>query len=236
MTGRRIGILGGTFDPIHRGHVDLGLAAENALGLTALFVITANITPHRPQPIASGYHRFAMTAMAVAGIEGWRASDAELLAGTQSFTIHTLTRFHDDGYRSTDLVFVVGVDAFLEIETWKDYPAVLDQAHFAVVSRPGFPVDAVADRLPGLVQRMRRPPFETAGDAALIFLIDAPTADASSTAIRRRLETGASIAGLLPISVQQHIEQHGLYASASVDPRRVEPSDQRAAGRLHGKD
>src|SRR4051812_42672162 len=125
MIDRRIGILGGTFDPIHCGHIDLGHAAQTALGLTHLFVITANIPPHRPQPVASAYHRFAMTAMAVAGRHGWQASDLELRAGAQSFTRDTLARFHGDGYRACELFFIIGTDAFLDIESWKDYPAIL---------------------------------------------------------------------------------------------------------------
>jgi nicotinate-nucleotide adenylyltransferase len=236
MTTRRIGILGGTFDPIHCGHIDLGRAAEHALGLPLMFVITSNIPPHRPQPVASGYHRFAMTAMAVAGLEHWQASDLELQAGAQSYTIDTLARFHDDGYRSTDLVFVIGADAFLEIGTWKHYPMILDKAHFAVVSRPGISVNVVPDRLPGLAPRMRRPPFDSAGDTPSIFLIDAHTTDASSTAIRHRRATGESIAGLVPRSVQQHIEQHELYTSAAADSRGPDSLHTHAAGRLHGQD
>ena len=77
-TPRRIGILGGTFDPIHRGHTDLAQAAADALAFTRLLIIPANIPPHRPQPYASSYHRFAMAALAVAGRPGWRLSDIEL--------------------------------------------------------------------------------------------------------------------------------------------------------------
>jgi nicotinate-nucleotide adenylyltransferase len=236
MTTRRIGILGGTFDPIHCGHIDLGHAAGQALGLTSLFVITSNIPPHRPQPVASGYHRFAMTTMAVAGVEEWRASDFELQAGAQSFTIDTLVRFHAEGYQPSELFFVVGTDAFLDIESWKDYPVLLDQAHFVVVSRPGFPVDVLAGRLPSLARRMRRAPFESATDGPSIFLIEAPTTDASSTAIRHRLAAGESIAGLVPPPVQRHIEQHGLYAAATAHPGGFDRLLTQAPGRLHGQD
>src|SRR5262245_64525818 len=133
---RRIGLLGGTFDPIHRGHLDLATAAEAALHLMEVLVLPSNIPPHRPQPVASSHHRFAMAAMAIAGRRGWRALDVELQRAAPSYTADTLQRFHASGFAPSELVFITGADAFLEIATWHDYPAVLDRAHFAVVSRP----------------------------------------------------------------------------------------------------
>src|SRR5438552_60204 len=115
---RRIGILGGTFDPIHRGHVDVAAAAEQALELTELAVIPANIPPHRPQPLASGYHRFAMAAMAIAGRPAWRVLDVELHDPRLSYSSTTLRRFHADGFAPCELFFITGADAFLEIATW----------------------------------------------------------------------------------------------------------------------
>ena len=234
---RRIGILGGSFDPVHNGHVDLGTVAQQALDLARMFVIPSHIPPHRPQPMASSFHRFAMAAMAVAGRPGWRVADLELRFGAPSYTSGTLQRFRERGYAPSDLFFVIGADAFSEIESWRDYPNILDAAHFAVVSRPGFPVSELLRRLPQLTSRMVRAPVDqwTAMEP-LILLIDAPTADVSSTAIRRRLAEGQSIAGLVPPGVQQHIEQHGLYTS-TVPGRRVSdapPAQQ--AGRLHGQD
>jgi nicotinate-nucleotide adenylyltransferase len=215
---RRIGILGGTFDPIHCGHLDIGAAAEAALGLTRVFVIAANTPPHRPQPYASSFHRFAMTSLAVAGRPGWRSSDLELrLDGeSPSYTSTTLQRFHDRGYGPAELFFVMGADAFSEIGTWKDYPKILERAHFAVVSRPGYSVDDLPRRLPLLASRMARPPLDAMSQLdTLIFLIDARTTDVSSTAIRRRRAEGESIKGMVVPSVQQHIDQHGLYLSSS---------------------
>jgi nicotinate-nucleotide adenylyltransferase len=208
MTGRRIGILGGTFDPIHCGHIDVARAAEEALGLTRVFVITSNVPPHRPDPVASSYHRFAMVALAVSSRSTWYASDIELRSDAPSYTSTTLRRFRDEGYAASELFFVIGADAFADIEAWRDYPAILELAQFAVVSRPGFPAGALRGRLPSLADR--------------ILVIDAPTADVSSTVIRQRIASGDSIAGLVPPAVQQHIERHGLYASLS--------------GRLHGED
>src|SRR6478672_6509819 len=91
---RRVGILGGTFDPIHRGHVDVGDAAQTALGLTEVHVVTSHHPPHRPP---------------------WRASDLELRHETPSYTSRTLHKFHDRGYEPTQLHFVIGADAFAEI-------------------------------------------------------------------------------------------------------------------------
>src|SRR4029453_6184 len=112
------------------------------------------------------------------------------------------------GYSAAELFFVIGADAFAEIESWKDYPAILDQAHFAVVSRPRFHVSELAGRLPDLKSRMTVPPIdEFAQMEPVILLIDGVTADVSSTAIRRCVAERESICGLVAPSVQQHIEQ-----------------------------
>src|SRR5437763_10868076 len=180
MISRRLGLLGGTFDPIHCGHVDAARAAETALGLTELLIVPSNIPPHRPQPIASVYHRFAMVALTALGRPHWRASDLELRAAEPSFTSATLDRLRAEGYAATELFFIVGADAFAEIESWKDYPAIFDRAHFAVVSRPGAAVGDLARRLPALAPRMIAvTTVAVASGATSIFLIDAPTADVS---------------------------------------------------------
>ena len=232
---RRVGILGGTLDPIHCGHLDLGTAVEQALRLTSLLVIPAHIPPHRPRPSASPFHRFAMAAIAVSGRIGWQASDLELLQAAPSYTEKTLGRLHQEGYRPFELFFIIGADAFADIASWKNYPGILDAANFAVVSRPGSPVDALRQRLPGLAARMTRPEAAVNEHEVSIFLIEAATADVSSTAIRQRRLHGQSISGLVPPGVEQHIEQHGLYRTIAPN----EPHDERfanpAAGRLHGQ-
>jgi nicotinate-nucleotide adenylyltransferase len=243
MTARRIGILGGTFDPIHYGHLGVAEAAEQALRLRRMYVVTANVPPHRRQPIASPFQRYAMVVLAIGPRPGWHASDVELRLGGPSYTVDTLARFCDRGYRREELFFILGADAFVDIETWYDYPHILDVANFAVVSRPGMPVNALPDRLPALAPRMAAPfPAGSSvptGDGACstsIFLIDAPTPDVSGTAIRARCEAGEPIADLVPPSVQQYIEQHGLYGSRSPGRRASDVSPPSPAGRLHGQD
>jgi nicotinate-nucleotide adenylyltransferase len=234
-TERRVGVMGGTFDPIHRGHLELGQAADSVLDLTELLIVPASVPPHRPQPLASGFHRFAMAALAVLDRPRWRVSDLELQRPSPSYTATTLRKLHEDGYAASELFFVIGADAFAEIESWKDYPWILDAAHFAVVSRPGWQVEDMAVRLPSLSRRMTRPPVtEVQGDAPAVILIDAVTADVSSTAIRARCAARQPIAQLVDPRVEHHIEQHGLYSSPRAGRRAGDQPPGRAAGRMHG--
>jgi nicotinate-nucleotide adenylyltransferase len=230
---RRIGILGGTFDPIHTGHVDAASAAQAELDLAEVWIVPSHVPPHRPQPSASSYHRFAMAALVVATRPGWRVSDVELLRSAPSYTSDTLEWFHGRNYAPDDLVFIVGTDAFLEIETWHAYPQVLDAANFAVVSRPGSPATTIARRVPSLAPRIAT----ALGDRAetSIVLIDRRTADVSATAIRRLIASGGSPAGLVPDAVAQHIERHRLYASAPPEPEPRPATPRPQADRLHGK-
>jgi nicotinate-nucleotide adenylyltransferase len=233
---RRVGILGGTFDPIHRGHVDLAEAAQRTLGLMSVFVIPANVPPHRPQPFASPFHRFAMVALTVTGRPEWRATDLELRSAEPSYTASTLERFRERAYEPSELFFLIGGDAFAEIALWKDYPRILDDTNFVVVSRPGCRVGEMPQRLPNLAPRMvDADSGRIGGDKPVIILIDVTTADVSSTAIRKSRSRGETISGMVDPRVEQHIEQHGLY-TAMVPGRRGSdrPSDA-AAGGLHGQ-
>jgi len=239
MITRRIGILGGTFDPIHNGHIDVAEAAEAALGLTQMYVVTANVPPHRRQPVASAFQRYAMVVLAVAKRPAWRASDMELRSDAPSYTSNTLARFHARGYRREELFFVIGADAFADIASWHDYPNILEAANFAVVSRPGLAVDELPARLPALAARMSKAPGDgpaPADGAPLIFLIDAATADVSGTAIRARREAGQPVDGLVPPVVQQYIEQHGLYSSRLDGRRGSDAPAPSTAGRLHDQE
>jgi len=213
----RVGLLGGTLDPIHLGHLETASAARRALHLDCVYVLPSNVPPHRSQqPAASSHHRFAMTALAVNGVEALRASDIELAAPGPSFTADTLTRFSQiTGLGVSQIFFITGADAFAEIETWYRYPDVLDLANFIVVSRPGFAVDSLRDRLPALARRMfdvgTTSSEERAARSHTIFLVNATTPDVSSSDIRQRLMARRSITGLVPATVERHIPQHGLY-------------------------
>ena len=230
--GRRLGILGGTLDPIHVGHLDAALAAREALRLDRVLVIPAHIPPHRARPATSSFHRFAMASIAIGGLDGFVVSDMELLAPGPSYTADTLLRVRQAyDLAASQIYFITGADAFAEIATWSRYPDVLDLANFVVVSRPGLSVSALRQRLPELRTRMRLPIGNLAASSTpastSIFLVDAPTTDVSSTDIRGRVAAGASVAGLVPQGVEHHIRQHGLYAQPS--------HASSAADHLHGQ-
>lgn len=233
----RIGILGGTLDPIHCGHLEAAIAARDMLQLTSVRILPSRVPPHRAiQPVASPFQRFAMAALAVNGIGRLVASDAELCVSGPSYTADTLDRMQDSGLDRSQIFFITGADAFAEIATWHRYPDVLDLAHFVVVSRPGHAMDDVRRRLPALASRMRAAADVMSGRTTTlsnpsILLIETITPDVSSTGIRDRLRRGESISGLVPASVERHIHQHGLYRA---DVRA--PADMRTADQLHGED
>ena len=211
----RIGILGGTFDPIHLGHLETARAARVALGLDRVVLVPSRLPPHRPgEPVASPFHRFAMAALCASDCGWMSVSDHELQTPGPSFTARTLDHLRASGLRPSQMFFITGADAFAEIETWHRYPEVLDLAHFAVVSRPGTPVAALPERLPLLQERFivgdRR---VNTGDLRRIFLIDAQTPDISSTDVRRRLAKGELVSELLWPAVERHILRHRLYAA-----------------------
>lgn len=215
-----IGILGGTFDPVHMGHMAVAAAARQALALDVVQLVPTRTPPHRTRaPYASIYHRFAMTALAALSGDGLEVSDLDCDAPGPSYTSLLLDRLHNQGYRASQIVFIIGADAFAEIATWHNYPAILDRCHFAVISRPGRQTDELRARLPHLAARFipvaegattTSVPIESRTPA--VFLIDAATPDVSSTDIRERRRAGLSIAGRVPALVEQYIGRHALYA------------------------
>jgi nicotinate-nucleotide adenylyltransferase len=210
--GRRIGLLGGTFDPIHYGHLDAADAARQRLGLDEVLLVPTNVPPHRQVgPTASGYDRYALVALAIQDRPGYRVSAMELARNGHSYTVDTLERVQAGGVRPLQIFFILGTDAFAEIATWHRYPEVLDAANFAVIARPGTSLAAAAARTPALAARVRRD-AATSGTTG-IFLVEAQTRDVSSTAIRARLAAGERIDDLVPGAVARFIAAHDLYGT-----------------------
>jgi nicotinate-nucleotide adenylyltransferase len=215
MTARRLGVLGGTFDPVHFGHLDAGDAAQAALGLDEVRLIPAHDPPHRcVDPRASAFHRFALASLAIGERPSWRVSDVEVSRQGPSYSVDTLRALHADGWKASQLFFILGADAFAEIATWRQFPEVLDDAHFIVVARPGMTVDEATARTPQLRARLRQPDGRSAdGPGTAVFLVAARTRPVSSSEIRSRLAAGLPIDDLVPATVARHIMAHQLYGA-----------------------
>jgi len=208
----RLGLLGGTFDPIHRGHLDVAHAARRALSLDAVWLIPARVPPHRREPHASAAHRFAMASLAIQPEAGLLVSDLEMEAAGPSYTADTLDRLAARGLDVRSAFFILGADAFRDIAAWRDYPSVLDRCHFAVVSRPGLAAGELRGLLPALSHRMFDMPCDVPAEPSIL-LVDAPTAAVSSTDVRRAWSRGEVLEGMLPAAVAAHIARHQLYAA-----------------------
>ncbi len=202
----RVGILGGTFDPIHLGHLEAASAARRALSLDRLLLLPSRTPPHRStEPRASVFHRFAMAALAAAERD-MSVSDLEVRREGPSYTALTLEALHREGFAPTELFFITGSDAFADVGTWHDYPRILQLANFVIVSRPGAP----------RVSELSPNPHPPIPNAPTLYSVEATTPDVSSTDIRRRVGAGESIDGLVPSSVAGHIRRHHLYVPAPV--------------------
>jgi nicotinate-nucleotide adenylyltransferase len=200
-----LGILGGTFDPIHHGHLAAADAAQQALNLDAITLIPSQVPPHRRDPVgASSEHRYAMAELAAAERTGWSASRVEVDRQGPSFTYDTLVRLRETVSVGAQYFFILGADAFAEIATWSRYPAVLDLANFVVVSRAGITLDSLRERVPSA---FNRPSSANSG----VILLEAQTPDISATDIRRRVRAGHSLRGLVPDAVADYISTHRLY-------------------------
>lgn len=212
----RVGVLGGTFDPIHRGHLAAARAAADALALDQVRFVPSARPPHRPDlPQVSERDRHEMVALALAGHPSWEISDLELRRDGPSYTIETLQTLHAEGLAAAQIFFIIGADAFAEIATWHRYPAVLDAAHFVVITRPGISLDTLRARVPERVSQAMRSAEDADLTRPAIILVQADTPAVSSTEVRRRLQAGESISECVPEAVDAYIKERKLYRQES---------------------
>jgi nicotinate-nucleotide adenylyltransferase len=211
MTGvARRGWLGGTFDPIHQGHLDVARAAYDVLALERVTLVPSRLPPHRPQPFAGVADRVAMVRLAAS--DPWLdVSTVEVDTDGPSYTAATLDRLEEAGTDLGTLLVIAGADAFASILSWHRASDLLDRVSFVVVSRPGHPAPALRQTLPALAPRMCAPAAWAASTAPCIVLVDAPTSPVSSTQVRAEAASGRSLVGLVPGAVEAYIAAHGLY-------------------------
>ncbi|CAG0944518.1 MAG: putative nicotinate-nucleotide adenylyltransferase [Rhodocyclaceae bacterium] len=209
-----LGLLGGTFDPIHYGHLRLAEEAREALGLSGLCWIPAGQPPHRAAPRVAAAHRLEMVRRAVAGNPAFTVDDAETRAPGPSYTVTTLERLRAT-MPECPLVLLMGADAFLGLAAWHRWRELLDLAHLGVATRPGFPLSpetwpaelarTCAGRLGGAADALRTSP------AGRVVGFPMTPLDISASLLRARLAGGLSVRYLLPDPVREYIEAHHLY-------------------------
>lgn len=211
----RVGVFGGTFNPIHNGHLRSAEEIAENLGLSQVLFIPSAEPPHKSRRnLAPAAHRLAMVRRAVAGNPRFRASSLEIARGGRSFSVDTLRELHRRLGGEASLYFFMGLDAFRDIHSWKEYGEIFSLAHVVVTSRPPDTVDPADAELPVAVRaqfcyRPRRGWIHRSGHSILFRSVTALEISASD--IRSRLARRSSIRYLVPSSVERYIARHHLY-------------------------
>ena len=219
MKKERIGLFGGTFNPIHSGHLKAAEIVLNRFFLDEVLFIPSYIPPHKEyRGIADPRHRLKMVELAVRPFPRFVPSSLEIDAQERSYSIITLGKVKKLYPRSL-IFFILGIDAFLEIDTWKEYQRVLEQCSFVVISRPGFHLGDAENVLGGEIEGKM---FLVPGTKAInpdmlanyrIFLLPIDALSIASTEIRKRVRMGESIKGMVPGEVEAYIKKIKLYQS-----------------------
>ncbi|MCC7487654.1 MAG: nicotinate-nucleotide adenylyltransferase [Burkholderiales bacterium] len=218
MAAAPVGILGGTFDPIHFGHLRLAQELAQTLRLAAVRFVPSGTPPHRATPHACAAHRAAMARLAVAGNSLFTVDERELARGGPAYTFDTLTEVRAEAGPAAPLVLMLGADAFLDFAAWHRWREIFGLAHIAVAHRPGFPVERWGESMPQPLAReygarlMHQPLAVHLAPAGGIVVIPFTALGISATAIRELVRAGASPRYLLPDPVLDYIREASLYS------------------------
>lgn len=226
---KRIGVYGGTFDPVHNGHFKVADAVLKSFAMDRMLFVPAFVPPHKSGwEISSPYHRLAMLALATADRERIFVSTIELEAPSRPYTVETLGRLRTE-HGEDRLFFVMGADSFNDITTWRDYDRILNTYDVIVASRPGYQAgyqagyqegcDIAGHLRPDLRARMidlrggLSPPGATS-PSPHIYYTDYVAIDISSSDVRERVTKGHAIDGLVPAAVAGYIAKYRLYQNS----------------------
>lgn len=199
---KRIAIMGGTFDPIHFGHLVAAEAARDSFELDRVFFVPSGNPPHKKNyRVTDAKHRYLMTNLAIAANPYFEVSPIEIERPGYSYAIDTVTEFYNNYKDQADLYFITGADAILEILTWKNVERLTELCYFIAATRPGTQLDE-------LHRFIKELPVNIGGK---IHIMEVPALAISSTDIRRRVANHRTIKYLLPEAVEQYIVKNGLY-------------------------
>lgn len=206
-------LFGGTFDPIHYGHLRPVEALAAEVGLSRVTLLPNHVPPHRPQPEANAQQRLKMVELAIAGNPLFAVDDRELHRTTPSYTIETLEAIRKERGAELPLAFIIGQDSLLSLHKWHRWQSLLETCHLLVLARPGYNDRMDTQELQQWLEQHR---VTDATQLSLkpqgyIYLADTPQLEISATEIRQRRHQGLNCDDLLPRSVQRYIELQGLY-------------------------
>ncbi len=215
---------GGTFDPVHQGHIEIARAARDALDTLIAFMPAAD-PPHRDPPGANAQQRAAMLELAIAGERGLQVDRRELRRDGRSWSIDTVRTLRAELGGDAPIVLLVGADSFIGLPTWKHWRALLDLVHFVVAERLGSPLDAALTEaaLPETLAKavalrwVKSPLALSTAPGGRILRLQQPLQPHSATDIRQRIASGQPWRHLLPAAVADYIEQQGLYRDQTVN-------------------
>ncbi len=217
---QRIGLLGGTFDPVHNGHLAVAEFVLDTLGLDSILFVPAALPPHKDCHangllISSFSHRYAMVKLAIALNSSFAVSDIEAKRATPSYSIDTINILRQTSHEHAELFFIIGVDAFLEIDTWKQFQNLPMLVNFVVISRPGYPPDRVEETISrnfaGYNYEPASETWRSGKNRGRFILKHMEPVPISSTQIREKIRTGKDISDLVPRSVEEYISTENLY-------------------------
>ncbi len=209
----KIGILGGTFDPIHNGHLKLGAQARDQIGLDQVWFMPSGHPPHkRDHHVTEGRERREMVELAIAGIPGFVYSGAELAREGNTYTAQTLSLLHRQ-YPAQDFYFIIGADSLYEIETWYHPELVMSQCTLVAAGRPcRYEHIGLEEQAAYLRERY----------GAKVVLLHFDEIDISSEEIRRLAGEGRAVDAYVPAPVDAYIREHGLYRGGCHDGKSIQ--------------
>jgi nicotinate-nucleotide adenylyltransferase len=212
----RAGILGGTFDPVHFGHLRAAEEVADAFDLSTVMFIPAAKPPHKEKrELTSFTHRWRMLELALVGNPRFALSDLENRRSGKSYSVETLTQLLTQLGQDALLYFIVGLDAFLALPTWHRYRDLFSLCHFVVVARPGYSLAQLDDMLHTAVSESYRFDEQMSGfvhpQHRTVYVRQVTLMDISSSKIREYVSRGRSVRYLLPIEVHAYIHEQGLY-------------------------
>lgn len=210
---RVVGLFGGTFDPIHYGHLRMALEFQQRLGFSEMRLLPCHLPPHREAPGRSSADRAAMVRLAVAECPQLSVDERELQRDQPSYTVDTLAQLREELGADVSLCWCVGMDSLVTLNRWHRWRELLDHAHLVVAGRPGWCPPQQGEVAEWLRQHQQDASALHRAPRGSVVLVEQTMLDISATAIRRMLAGGESTRFLLPESVRRYIEENHLFNS-----------------------